>query len=149
MSITIAQRIVEVTFDCVIEMTIRIKDLWKDCEHHSPIVQRVLQVIGTSSKVSNCKSEWCLKCSLSGVWCRPQWRAWLCWVCEGARKKYFFIFKEIVVIIANAKGLAMFTMKNVERERKLRFLFDIYDIDGDGLICNSELYKVRWWRWWW
>ena len=36
----------------------------------------------------------------------------------------------------------MFTMKNVERERKLRFLFDIYDIDGDGLICNSELYKV-------
>jgi len=40
------------------------------------------------------------------------------------------------------KGLAMFTMKNVERERKLRFLFDIYDIDGDGLICNSELYKV-------
>ena len=42
-----------------------------------------------------------------------------------------------------SKGLAMFTMKNVERERKLRFLFDIYDIDGDGLICNSELYKVR------
>merc|ERR1711953_1065114 len=36
----------------------------------------------------------------------------------------------------------MFTMKHVDRERKLRFLFDIYDIDGDGLICNSELYKV-------
>ena len=44
---------------------------------------------------------------------------------------------------AIVKGLAMFTMKNVERERKLRFLFDIYDIDGDGFICNSELYKVR------
>jgi len=47
-----------------------------------------------------------------------------------------------LAIIENAKGLAMFTMKNVERERKLRFLFDIYDIDGDGLICNNELYQV-------
>ena len=54
---------------------------------------------------------------------------------------FFKIFS--LTIIANVKGLAMFTMKNVERERKLRFLFDIYDIDGDGLICNSELYKVR------
>jgi len=40
------------------------------------------------------------------------------------------------------KGLAMFTMKNVEKARKLRFLFDIYDMDGDGLISNSELYTV-------
>ena len=36
----------------------------------------------------------------------------------------------------------MFTMKNVEKARKLRFLFDIYDMDGDGLISNSELYTV-------
>merc|ERR1719350_1811041 len=40
------------------------------------------------------------------------------------------------------KGLAMFTMKNVDRERKLRFLFDIYDMDGDGVISNGELYSV-------
>ena len=60
-----------------------------------------------------------------------------------AKKIIFFRCIHIFAIIANAKGLAMFTMKNVERERKLRFLFDIYDIDGDGLICNSELYKVR------
>ena len=53
----------------------------------------------------------------------------------------FFVKVEIPKL-RYAKGLAMFTMKNVERERKLRFLFDIYDIDGDGLICNSELYKV-------
>ena len=36
----------------------------------------------------------------------------------------------------------MFTMKNVDKARKLRFLFDIYDMDGDGLISNSELYTV-------
>jgi len=40
------------------------------------------------------------------------------------------------------KGLAMFTMKNVDRDRKLRFLFDIYDMDGDGMISNGELYTV-------
>merc|ERR1711935_444743 len=40
------------------------------------------------------------------------------------------------------KGLAMFTMKNDDRERKLRFLFDIYDMDGDGVISNGELYSV-------
>ena len=28
------------------------------------------------------------------------------------------------------------------RERKLRFLFDIYDMDGDGVISNGELYSV-------
>ena len=61
-----------------------------------------------------------------------------------ATKKFtMFLKKLLFAIISNSKGLAMFTMKNVERERKLRFLFDIYDIDGDGLICNSELYKVR------
>ena len=53
-----------------------------------------------------------------------------------------FLWKWKYQRLRYAKGLAMFTMKNVERERKLRFLFDIYDIDGDGLICNSELYKV-------
>ena len=46
-------------------------------------------------------------------------------------------FKEFV------KGLAMFTMKNVDKERKLRFLFNIYDMDGDGFISNAELFKVR------
>jgi len=45
-------------------------------------------------------------------------------------------FKEFV------KGLAMFTMKNVEREKKLKFLFNIYDVDSDGYISNSELFTV-------
>ena len=45
-------------------------------------------------------------------------------------------FKEFV------KGLAMFTMKNVEREKKLKFLFNIYDMDSDGLISNTELFTV-------
>jgi len=45
-------------------------------------------------------------------------------------------FKEFV------KGLAMFTMKNVEREKKLKFLFSIYDMDSDGYISNSELFTV-------
>merc|ERR1711872_435560 len=45
-------------------------------------------------------------------------------------------FKEFV------KGLAMFTMKNVDRDRKLKFLFNIYDMDSDGYISNSELFTV-------
>ena len=45
-------------------------------------------------------------------------------------------FKEFV------KGLAMFTMKNVDRDRKLKFLFNIYDMDSDGFISNSELFTV-------
>eukprot|EP00091_Calanus_sinicus_P022955 TRINITY_DN7552_c0_g1_i1.p1 TRINITY_DN7552_c0_g1~~TRINITY_DN7552_c0_g1_i1.p1 ORF type:complete len:137 (+),score=36.82 TRINITY_DN7552_c0_g1_i1:467-877(+) len=45
-------------------------------------------------------------------------------------------FKEFV------KGLAMFTMKNVDREKKLKFLFSIYDMDSDGLISNTELFTV-------
>ena len=45
-------------------------------------------------------------------------------------------FKEFV------KGLAMFTMKNVDRDKKLKFLFNIYDMDSDGYISNSELFTV-------
>merc|ERR1712172_355190 len=40
------------------------------------------------------------------------------------------------------RGLAMFTTKNVDREKKLRFLFSIYDTDRDGLIRNAELFEV-------
>merc|ERR1712241_1205019 len=39
-------------------------------------------------------------------------------------------------------GLAMFTTKNVDRDKKLKFLFNIYDLDRDGLISNSELFQV-------
>eukprot|EP00088_Acartia_fossae_P019953 TRINITY_DN21687_c0_g1_i10.p1 TRINITY_DN21687_c0_g1~~TRINITY_DN21687_c0_g1_i10.p1 ORF type:complete len:179 (-),score=57.05 TRINITY_DN21687_c0_g1_i10:207-743(-) len=45
-------------------------------------------------------------------------------------------FKEFV------QGLAMFLVKSSDRESKLRFLFSIYDLDGDGLIANDELYTV-------
>jgi len=45
-------------------------------------------------------------------------------------------FKEFV------KGLAMFTVTNVDREKRLRFLFNIYDMDNDGLISNGELFTV-------
>ena len=41
------------------------------------------------------------------------------------------------------RGLAMFTTKNVDREKKLKFLFSIYDTDRDGFIRNSELFEVR------
>merc|ERR1739844_839871 len=40
------------------------------------------------------------------------------------------------------RGLAMFTTKNVDRDKKLEFLFNIYDMDRDGFICNSELFEV-------
>merc|ERR1712107_329459 len=40
------------------------------------------------------------------------------------------------------RGLAMFTTKNIDREKKLKFLFNIYDMDRDGFICNKELFEV-------
>jgi len=40
------------------------------------------------------------------------------------------------------QGLAMFSVKSTEREKKLKFLFSIYDLDGDGYISNSELFTV-------
>ena len=40
------------------------------------------------------------------------------------------------------RGLAMFTTKNIDREKKLKFLFNIYDMDSDGFICNTELFEV-------
>ena len=40
-------------------------------------------------------------------------------------------------------GLAMFTTKNVDKQKKLKFLFNIYDLDRDGLISNSELFQVK------
>ena len=40
-------------------------------------------------------------------------------------------------------GLAMFTTKNVDKQKKLKFLFNIYDLDRDGLISNSELFQVE------
>ena len=40
-------------------------------------------------------------------------------------------------------GLAMFTTKNVDKQKKLKFLFNIYDLDRDGLISNSELFQVQ------
>ena len=45
-------------------------------------------------------------------------------------------------MIMLVKGLAMFTTKNVDREKKLKFLFSIYDMDRDGLISNQELFEV-------
>ena len=45
-------------------------------------------------------------------------------------------FKEFV------KGLAMFAVKTTEKEKKLRFMFNIYDMDEDGYISNGELFKV-------
>jgi len=45
-------------------------------------------------------------------------------------------FKEFV------NGLAMFVASNSDREQKLQFLFSVYDLDGDGLIGNAELYTV-------
>jgi len=45
-------------------------------------------------------------------------------------------FKEFV------QGLAMFVVQTTERQDKLRFLFSVYDLDGDGSISNSDLFTV-------
>jgi len=38
-------------------------------------------------------------------------------------------------------GLSIFTSKG-NREAKLRFAFNVYDINGDGFISNGELFQV-------
>jgi len=45
-------------------------------------------------------------------------------------------FKEFVL------GLAQFAIRDQDREKKLEFIFSIYDMDRDGLISNAELFKV-------
>ena len=40
-------------------------------------------------------------------------------------------------------GLAQFAIRDQDREKKLEFIFSIYDMDRDGLISNGELFKVR------
>jgi len=38
-------------------------------------------------------------------------------------------------------GLSIFTTKG-NKEKKLRFAFNVYDIDADGFISNGELFQV-------
>lgn len=44
-------------------------------------------------------------------------------------------FKEFI------EGVSQFSVKG-DKESKLRFAFQIYDIDRDGFITNSELFQV-------
>eukprot|EP01147_Barroeca_monosierra_P006942 gene6942-7602_t len=39
------------------------------------------------------------------------------------------------------KGISLFSVQG-DREKKLRFAFQIYDVDGDGYISNGELFQV-------
>ncbi len=39
-------------------------------------------------------------------------------------------------------GLAQFAIRE-DREKKLQFLFRIYDMDRDGYISNGELFQVE------
>jgi serine/threonine-protein phosphatase 2B regulatory subunit len=45
-------------------------------------------------------------------------------------------FKEFVM------GLAQFAIHEQDREKKLEFIFSIYDMDRDGFISNGELFQV-------
>lgn len=45
-------------------------------------------------------------------------------------------FKEFVL------GLAQFAIRDQDREKKLEFIFSIYDMDRDGFISNGELFQV-------
>ncbi len=48
----------------------------------------------------------------------------------------FFFCLEFVL------GLARFGEKEVDTEKKLQFLFRVYDLDRDGYISNGELFQV-------
>lgn len=39
-------------------------------------------------------------------------------------------------------GLAQFAVRDEDSEKKLEFLFRIYDMDRDGYISNGELFQV-------
>ena len=39
-------------------------------------------------------------------------------------------------------GLAQFAIRDEDSEKKLEFLFRIYDMDRDGFISNGELFQV-------
>ena len=39
-------------------------------------------------------------------------------------------------------GLAQFAIRDQDREKKLEFIFSIYDMDRDGFISNGELFQV-------
>ncbi len=39
-------------------------------------------------------------------------------------------------------GLAKFAEKEMDSDKKLEFLFRIYDLDRDGYISNGELFQV-------
>ena len=45
-------------------------------------------------------------------------------------------FKEFV------QGLSQFTVKGADKISKLKFAFEVYDIDQDGFISNGELFQV-------
>ena len=39
-------------------------------------------------------------------------------------------------------GLAQFAIRDQDREKKLEFIFSIYDMDRDGYISNGELFQA-------
>ena len=39
-------------------------------------------------------------------------------------------------------GLAQFAIRDQDREKKLEFIFSIYDMDRDGFISNGELFQA-------
>jgi len=39
-------------------------------------------------------------------------------------------------------GLAQFAVRDQDRQKRLRFIFRIYDMDRDGYISNGELFQV-------
>ena len=49
---------------------------------------------------------------------------------------YFLVFLEFVL------GLAQIAVRDQARDKKLSFIFRIYDMDRDGYISNGELFQV-------
>jgi len=48
---------------------------------------------------------------------------------------------EVIQFSEFLAGLSIFTVKG-NKEKKLKFAFEVYDIDGDGFISNGELFQV-------
>ena len=111
----------------------------------------------------------------TGIWCRPQWGAWLCRVCKGAGK-YFSFQKKIIWMkcffllfllpmneMCNCEGSGdvhneeCWEREEVEiplwhlRHRRRWFHLQQWALQGEMMMIMTilwQLYKVRWlWLW--
>ena len=91
--------------------------------------------------------------------CGSQWGSWLQRVCDGTGPIQVWIFSLVLILDLNfTKYLSKKIVKTQwtiivclnfsglqwdSEDRRLEFLFRMYDLDRDGFISNGELFQVK------